>query len=699
MLSRAGGAVAFQKVVNKVSDLPSPLDAEPGLKIIVRETEEVYGLNAQTRMWEVIGTLKKVGGKKPEEIAAHIDEAGNPHGTTLQQVFETGTEATISQEIVITGKKGSAQLRLLSGSAAVRVGNDAGSKEGIFWVNAGRGSKTVLRVVDADGEDKFVIASDGSLTSGGSARFGSFKGAARFEDEITAVEGVHSAGGYDLVLGGDKGVVLRVGGEDKALLTKQGLSTRESMTVGRDLSVGGLVTTSLHPRSDSLELGTDEARWARAAFGDLSLAGSIQVKVAPNSKAPPLQIVSPAPGHGTTLLPTGELGLGTDAPEKRLDVRGEAIVGSGDSRLIVSGTGLSCAGWSVSPGSGDSFSVAREGKNLLDITKDGSTLTTGLRVTGNLFVGGGLCIGGVDGPSGQRIEFRKRLTAYDAGYHSFTGAVRIESEESTPFSVGEVLTVKDGDLVGKGGALKGWESAQLGGRLVVGDTILTNGAVSCTDAFVVNAPALAASNLRLVGGAPKISVTNELVLEGTGGKAYIELGGPMCGITFEGRHWTIEGLDKLAAGTTETKSLKVEGGAEFCEGTATLSKQGLRLAGALSVGGLGFKKIEEELELIGEKTPTKLVVIPEGVRVEAVVLKLKTGVSGARFLQVGDLTNPDRFAGPVTNLSAGAVIRGLNHCDRGQSVQRAPGPVVVSCDAPATGKVLITVYYVDPAAL
>ena len=125
MLSRGGGAVAFQKVVSKVSDLPSPLDAEPGMRIIVRETEEVYGLNATTRMWEPIGTLKKVGGKKPEELAAHVDSKDNPHATALQDVLEVGATAKVKGEILITGK--SVALRLLSGTSALRVGPDGPS--------------------------------------------------------------------------------------------------------------------------------------------------------------------------------------------------------------------------------------------------------------------------------------------------------------------------------------------------------------------------------------------------------------------------------------------------------------------------------------------------------------------------------------------------------------------------------------------
>jgi len=108
--------------------------------------------------------------------------------------------------------------------------------------------------------------------------------------------------------------------------------------------------------------------------------------------------------------------------------------------------------------------------------------------------------------------------------------------------------------------------------------------------------------------------------------------------------------------------------------------------------------VTEEVELSGTGAQTKFE-LPAGVRIEAVVVSLKTDVTGARFLQIGDAADADRFAGPVTDLKAGSTIRGLSHWDRGRVVQKSKSPVTVTADASATGKLSITVHYVDPATL
>ena len=70
-------------------------------------------------------------------------------------------------------------------------------------------------------------------------------------------------------------------------------------------------------------------------------------------------------------------------------------------------------------------------------------------------------------------------------------------------------------------------------------------------------------------------------------------------------------------------------------------------------------------------------------------------LKGARFWLAGDASSADRFIGATTKLQAGQVVKGLNHCDRGQSVQQADGPVVITTDAPATGKLHVAIFYVQ----
>ena len=689
-LSRGGGAVAFQKVVNTVADLPSPLDAEPGMRIIVRETEEVYGLDKTTRMWSVIGTLKKVGGKPPEELAAHLDAEGNPHGTALQDVLEAGASAKVTKEIVVTGR--ATTLRLLAGTSALRVGGDVGTTDGVLWVNVGAGEKTILRAVNGKGDDMLVL-STGGIVSGGSATFyGGFKGPANFEDEITAAEGVRGAEGFDLLLAGDKGVVLQVGGRIGAHLSKSGLKLTGSLDVSGGLVLGGTIGSSLNPNPavKGLSLGVSAARWASAAVVDLDVAGALVLQVPANSKRAPLQVRGSAPGHGTTLTPQGNLGLGTDAPEERLDVHGSVLIGTSDARLKLSGNGVSCADTVISLA--DGVTLQSKGKTLLQSNAEGTVISGDTEVQGDLVVGGKLAMGGISGLKGESIAFSVGTTSYRAALHKFVGPLKLDATGPRPLEL-PGLTVENGNLLGDGNIV-GWKSAQLSERLVIGATTLADGAIASPDGLTVKGPRLVADTLLLRKGLIK---SNVLRLEGGGGSAEFTMSGPMCGLTLEGKHWVIEGVSQLTSDNVVSKSLKVDGNAQFCDGKATLANGSLALAGGLTVAGLSLKSHSEVLDLSsGGRTKFE---IPAGVRVEAVLVKLKTDVVDVRFLQVGDLVDADRFASPSTELKAGSLIRGLNHWSQSRMVQKVKGPIVVSGDGTALGVVTVTVHYVDPAAL
>jgi hypothetical protein len=688
MLSRGGGAIAFQKVVSKVSDLPSPLDAESGQRIIVRETEEVYGLNATTRMWEVIGTLKRVGGKKPEELAAHIDSKGNPHGTSLQDVLDVGTTVKISQEIVLSGKGPASQIRLMSGSAALRVGPDAGSKDGALWLNVGAGKKTILRAVNSDGDDMLVLSTDG-IVSGGSATFyGGFKGLATFEDEIIAKEGVQSADGHDLLLGGDKAVALNVGGRTRAYLNDSRLNLSVGLGVKGDIHLEGAVRSNLNPAPSlkDLTLGVPLAPWKSVAAGHVD-AKTIALQVPANSKVDPLKVSGAVPGDTAVLTSGGALGLGTDAPKARLDVRGEALI---DSGLRLTKNSIKSGDWATIFGA--ELVIVHKGTVLLRGQADGTTVLGATKVQGSLLVTGKLALGGVSGLQGQEIKFSGPATSYSAAVHKFTGAIEVDADASQPLKV-PGFAVADGNVVVDGAVYA--DSVALANGLSVGGAILTGKRLSSPDDFELDVATLVTKKLSLTGG--EIS-SSELKLAGHGGSATFSMVGPNCGLSFKGKRWELDGITKLSTDEAYVKQLNVEGGASFCAGQATINAQGLHLAGELNVGGLAFKKVVEEVKLDGLSASTRFE-LPAGVRIEAVLVRLKTDVTGARFLQVGDLSDPDRFASPSTNLKAGSLIRGLNHWNQGRVVQKTKAPVVISGDAAATGRLVVTIHYVDPAAL
>lgn len=747
-LSRGGGAVAFQRIVTRVADLPSPLDAQPGERIIVRETDEVYGLNVNTRMWEVIGTLKKVGGRRPEELGAHLDSKENPHGTNLQQVLDGGSAATAA-EVTLRGPK--ASLRMLGDGSAIRVGPDAGELDGLVWVNAGaRSAKQAFLRFLRNNTDQFVVSGDGSVVSSGSASFaGGFKGPAVFEDEITASEGVFGAKSFDLVLGSDKSVVVRVGADPAAHFDSRGALICGSLEVSRDLLIGGGVQSNLTPYGKRT-LGVPAARWESAALKTLDLAPDadqpgIVINVAANAKKPVLLVTGSVPGDVVALLTTGQLGLGTDAPERRLDVRGSGlVVGNGKARISIDDAlcfnrGVdgrpvdpSMPSWTTSIGADGFFSVTRRdpsGENKAIVTADETMIQLGTDtvVHGGLSIFGALQIAGLSAPGGKSsIFFDRTVTTYSAIAHSFVGTMDIVGS----LSVAGDFTV-NGALVGAGTIGKKsapWSSAYVSGALHIGDTVLEDGVIKHAKGLVVESPILSiGSKLHMDGALAEIQVLDVLEIKGSGGSMVVGAG-QYLGLTFEGdKPATIYGVGEIilesapgakvpaiTVNQTWKSGVSVASLVEITdEGSdassaladyrvnghrvAAIRKDRMEVAGNLQVGGLGFKKLQEDVRLDGPRAETKFK-IPAGVRVEAVIVTILERLADARFVQVGDLSEPDRFAGPSTELAGGSVIRGLNHCDRGLSVQKVAGPVVVAADAPTTGRVRVTVYYVDPVS-
>jgi hypothetical protein len=703
MLSR-GGPPSFQKIVNRVSDLPSTLDAVPGSRIIVRETEDVYGLNAHTRMWEPIGTLKKVGGKRPEELAAHLDSISNPHKTSLQSVLDNGTIAEVTQEIAITSK--SSSLRLLSGTSVIRVGRDTGNKDGTFWINAGhqKSDKTILRVVDSGGKDQIVLTGDGSLKLSGCADVdGGFKNSVHFDDKITVSEGVYGVDGYHLVVGGDKGVAFRVGGNDVASFTKRVFKCNLDLKVDGNLKVGGRIDTDLLP-NDNLRLGDPNARWSKAAVVDFDVSGQIIIHSPPNSNNPPFQVSAAAPGHGVIITTLGALGLGTDTPEARLDVKGDLIVGSEERRMRLSGDAISCGPWQIKYE--DDLNISCNGKDVIRSNGNETGIFGGVKIDGSLVVGGKLSLKEITGINKQVLTFNNNgNTIYKAKSHQFNGAISIgTSKTDDPFTIKSGRNIifainPDGTLIGKklGSANAMWDKGYFETATVVGSTAYESGRISHPDNFSIEAPLMEVPSLRIGGYLPSIDVLDRFRLGGESGGVNFSMGGPACKLSFEGESWEIDGVSKLTTEDMVAKDLKVTGNATLCGGAASFNKNGLLLTGELNIGGMAFKKVVENIELAGMATSTKFQ-IPAGVRVEAVIVRLETNITGARFIQIGDVVAPDRFASPNAVLKSGNIIRGMDHWNQSLVVQKVPSPVVISTDAAAFGKIQVTIHYVDPEA-
>lgn len=744
MLSRGGGVAALQRIVTRVADLPSPLDAQPGERIIVRETDEVYGLNVNTRMWEVIGTLKKVGGRRPEELGAHLDSKENPHVTSLQQVLAAGADATTDGVTLRGGPK--SVLNLHGNGSVLRVGPDDGNLDGVIWVNGGaRTTKDAFIRFLRNKVDQFVVEGDGTVVSTGSASFaGGFRGPAVFDDEITASEGVFGAKGFDLVLGSDKAVIVHVAGGPVLHIDDRGALIGGSLEVSRDLTLGGQIAANLNP-SGKRHLGAAVARWESASIKSLDLAPdgvspAIKIAMAANAQGHALIVATNAPGDAVVLTSNGALGLGADAPERRLDVRGDGlVVGNGPARISIDtviGFNRGADGkpkdasvpmWAVSPGANDIFSVSRKGDVLLSVRESEIQLNKKAVVAGDLSVKGALQIAGVsslDGKSG--VSFDRTGTTYSSVKHSFVGGVSIDG----PFSAGSVSLNGD-NLLGRGslGSEESpWFSAHLSSLLQVDGLSFVDGAILHEKGIVIKTPILSiGSQLHMDGALAEIHVIDVLEVKGGGANMIIGVG-PYPGITFEGeKPATMYGLGHVAISSrgSNEPALSVEqtwgkgtfGAFEVSvvdEGSdpastladytvngkrvAAVRKDRVEVAGSLHVGGLAFKKLQEDVRLDGPRAETSFK-IPAGVRVEAVVVTILETLSGARFVQIGDASEPDRFAGPSTELVGGSTIRGLNHCDRGLSVQKVAASVVLSADAPATGRVRVTVHYVDSAAL
>ena len=218
-LSKPGGSsVVETKVVQKVSDLPSPLSMQGDERFIVKDDDGVYAINKKTSTWECIGSVKRVSGRRPEDLAAHLESKTNPHATNLQQGYESDPHVAVTEkggEVTLEAASPAvkALLRLLTkGGAAIKIGADAGKLSAPVWVNAGKkGQKAaIIAVVDDAGNPVALIDSDGNIELAGSATVrGGFQGKVAFTDEITAAEGVFGADnpdgeGYALEVGSGK---------------------------------------------------------------------------------------------------------------------------------------------------------------------------------------------------------------------------------------------------------------------------------------------------------------------------------------------------------------------------------------------------------------------------------------------------------------------------------------------------------------
>jgi hypothetical protein len=808
MLTRGSGA-AIQKVVAKVSDLPSPLDAVSGERIIVRETEEVYSLDPTTRMWAVVGVLKKVGGKRPEELADHLDSVGNPHKTTLAQVMASGASVALDEktgELTLDdkGNKLKTLVRLLKTNGALRIGPDVGNSTATVWINTGKkGAKpSVIRLVDGDvGADQFVLEADGSVTSSGAAIFKKgISGPTKFDDELTAAEGVFGAdadeSGPDanaLEIGsgrpkdGGKSapVILSVGAKGarvrKAFLTERGLgigvpNPTEALDVSGNLKLGGTVSSNLDPTDDHKQgLGGAKRRWKTVSTATLNVLPeadetAIIVGLKPGQKAPIILI-----GTDTLSLDQdGDLGLGTATPDRKLDVRGSGLAigapvgharvtladnGDGDVQLSFnrlpdgSSEDENLYGWSVVPGSGalDAFEVRRRAKGgqwraLLHVDNNGTQLTGDLSISGALKTNTSLATNGLTGaasngqngiafnPNGTAIDYFAQGALVDGCAHNFSSTwknaakalagliLNVTDQGSSATSSLLKLMLnhnlmfdfrKDGTLFGGslGSSDAPWKSAYLANELSVDGMRLSKGLIESDAQLELRAKGVALhKNLCFLDDKVNVIYSKAGLLAVTNTNAdatiFLDARKKSYGINFPMGGAAIRGVGDMQVETLNAEALVVEAAnpsgnlASFSADGKTvlaLNKDELTFNGTLTVNGLSIEKLEEDVVLDGQRAETKFK-IPAGVRVEAVIVRVIDDVSGARFWQAGDAVTADRFISASTRLHGGQIVRGLNHCDRGLSVQQVSGSVVITTDAPATGKFCVTVIFMNPKA-
>jgi hypothetical protein len=760
----AGGSIVETKVVQKIADLPSPLSMQGDERFIVKEDDGVYAINRKTNTWECVGSVKKVSGRRPEDLAAHLDSKANPHGTNLQQTYETDPHVAVTEkagELTLEAASPAvkALLRLLSkGGAALKIGADAGKLASPIWINAGKkGQKTPqVAVVDEVGNPVALIDSDGNIELAGAATIrGGFKGKAAFEDELTAAEGVFGAenpegDGYALELGSGKAkgktgpVVLSPGRKQKVFVTETGLGVgaepKAALDVAGNVKFTGFLQADASPDEDKkYVVGSAKRRWKGVFAGTLDLDPSadatvLALKMHAAQTKPVLHVSKQSEGDVLVLDGDGKLGVGAPKPERSLDVRGSGIaigtpVGkaratlaeSKDGEVVLSynvGTdGLpadsSQVSWAVTPGGrSDYFAVQRRAKggewqSLLYVTPSGAMIS------------GGLHVHELQAPTVQAdkilsangsIEFGEKIN-YKGKDHVFTGksaAFELEDDSAFEVSVGPrlLLGVHKNAVIGSGslGAPDApWSAAHIADELTVGGMSVKAGTIE-SDTLELSAKKGAVGvrqNLALLD--PKFNVVYaksgrvSIVSDIPEKTIWLDAGKKSYGLHFSNGGAQITGVSDLAVQQLGTKNVVVEGQAIFGaqeKPTAIVTPDGMAVNGSFAVNGLGFQKLEEDVTLSGARTETKLK-IPAGVRVEAVVVTVIDDVRGARFWQAGDASSSDRFISATTKLQAGSVVPGLNHCDRGQSVQQADGAIVFAADAPATGKLHVAVYYMQ----
>lgn len=760
-LSKPGGfSVVETKVVQKVSDLPSPLSMQGDERFIVKEDDGVYAINRKTNMWECVGSVKKAGGRRPEDLAAHLDSKLNPHGTNVQQTYEADPHVAITEkggELTLEAASPAvkALLRLLArGGAALKVGPDAGKVAASVWINAGKKGQKLpqVAVVDDAGNPVALIDSDGNIELAGSATVrGGFKGKAAFEDEITAAEGVFGADNPDgdglaLVLGsgtakGKAGpVVLSPGRKQKVFITETGLGVgtdpKAPLDVAGNIKFSGYVQADANPDEDKkYTVGTAKRRWKGAFAGSLDLdAGAdttlVSAKIDKAQTKNVVQFTKQAEGDVLVLDGDGDLGLGAPKPERRLDVRGSGIaigapVGKARTSLADNGDGsvvlsfnrnpddspedASLVSWALVPGGKDDyFAVRRRAKNgewqsLLHVTPGGAKIIGGLRVDE---------LQAPDVQTSRVASAQAAITlgetlAFEAAEHSFKGksaTFDLTDDSAFEVSIGNrlLLGVHKSAIVGSGSlgtSEAPWSGAHIGDELTVAGTKFTKGLIE-SDMLELSAKKGAVGirqNLALLDGKFNVVFARSgrltLVGEIPEKAVYLDMNKKTYGLHFSDGNATISGVGDLEVKGLDTEELTVKGSAKFGE-TAVITKDGMTVDGAFAVSGLRFEKLEDDVVLNGIRAETK-VKIPAGVRIEAVVVTVADDVKGARFWQAGDASSVDRFVSATTKLQAGQIVTGLNHCDRGQSVQQTDGAVAITTDSPASGKFHVAVFYVQ----
>lgn len=619
MLTKPTGT---RRVVEKVADLPSGLNAAAGEEYIVRENEAVYGLDDK-RQWVQTGSYAKHSAVKAEHITAHLNAKGNPHKTTLSDILAEGSEVELQRDLVLKGR--GVRVQPKPGTPGVAIGETGKKAEAAIALGSGRkGSKTPLVGIYEleNGEPIFLLDGDGNLNSQGEVSFaGGWRG-------DLAVSGAIKAKGLEaeteLGLAGEK-VAFATGkkGARKLLLALDDqASVLGNLSVAGDLELRGSLKNDVIPASPDKLLGGATKRWRNVFARGVNIEALdgvdeplIAVKSKAKRKAHLIELGLDTPGDLFALTANGLLGLGTAAPRRHLDVRGGAAFGDDGSFEIIDVTEAgvelgfnfnekeapadpATVAWRIIPGNKtrDYFEVLRHGvgkdqnwSSLLRLEKNFAEIGTNLTVKGDARAETAIIEAITDPEEKNIFRFAPEGVSYSSIKHKFDSRL-LKGSKDAGFELDVVdegsddaadllrvllggsakfRVLKDGSLVAVGANIGGitsrWNNAYLAGELQVGKrTVIADGVLGTNDGDLELLPKTGviglSGSLKFRGPASEIYAdpTTERLVIIGEEEITFDVSGDHAAIIFSGKGGTLENVRKISGKTSAAAILDFE---------------------------------------------------------------------------------------------------------------------------------------------